>query len=124
LPLSRADPGDQRREPLPAAAVLLDKVSCHQTNHRLSLRAVHLAAVPVPQNRASPRKQDKRGRVLLRAFEQLIERARREGDGRARLELFHQADRMAVADHVALVPIYYMRVARYSIAGTRAGQVN
>jgi oligopeptide transport system substrate-binding protein len=46
-------------------------------------------------------------------FDQLIERARREGDGRVRLELFHQADRMAVADQVALVPIYYMRGLAY-----------
>jgi ABC-type transport system substrate-binding protein len=46
-------------------------------------------------------------------FDQLIERARREGDGRARLELFHQADRMAVTDQVALVPIYYLRGLAY-----------
>jgi ABC-type oligopeptide transport system substrate-binding subunit/class 3 adenylate cyclase len=46
-------------------------------------------------------------------FDQLIERARREGDGRARLEFFHQADRMAVTDQVALVPIYYMRGLAY-----------
>jgi ABC-type oligopeptide transport system substrate-binding subunit/class 3 adenylate cyclase len=46
-------------------------------------------------------------------FDQLIERARREGDGRVRLELFHQADRMAVADQVALIPIYYLRGLAY-----------
>lgn len=46
-------------------------------------------------------------------FDQLIERARREGDGRVRLELFHEADRLAVADQVALVPIYYMRGLAY-----------
>jgi oligopeptide transport system substrate-binding protein len=46
-------------------------------------------------------------------FDELIERARREGDGRARLELFHQADRMAVTDQVALVPIYYTRGLAY-----------
>jgi class 3 adenylate cyclase len=46
-------------------------------------------------------------------LDQLIERARREGDGRARLELFHEADRLAVADQVALVPIYYARGLAY-----------
>jgi ABC-type oligopeptide transport system substrate-binding subunit/class 3 adenylate cyclase len=46
-------------------------------------------------------------------FDQLIERARREGDGRVRLELFHHADRMAVTDQVALIPIYYMRGLAY-----------
>jgi peptide/nickel transport system substrate-binding protein len=46
-------------------------------------------------------------------FDQLIERARREGDGRVRLELFHAADRMAVADQVALVPICYLRGLAY-----------
>jgi len=46
MPLSRAHPRDQRREPLPAAAVQLDEVSCDQTraSHRPSLRAVQLAA--------------------------------------------------------------------------------
>jgi len=46
-------------------------------------------------------------------FDQLIELARREADGRARLELFHQADRMAIADQVALVPICYLRGLAY-----------
>jgi ABC-type oligopeptide transport system substrate-binding subunit/class 3 adenylate cyclase len=46
-------------------------------------------------------------------FDQLIERARRQGDGRVRLELFHEADRLAVADQVALVPIYYLRGLAY-----------
>ncbi len=46
-------------------------------------------------------------------FDQLIDRARREADGRARLEHFHEADRMAVADQVALVPIYYTRGLAY-----------
>ncbi len=45
--------------------------------------------------------------------DQLIDRARREGDGRARLEHFHEADRLAVADQVALVPIYYTRGLAY-----------
>jgi ABC-type transport system substrate-binding protein/class 3 adenylate cyclase len=43
------------------------------------------------------------------AFDELIERARRERNDRARLELYHAADRMAVADQVALIPIAYGR---------------
>ncbi|HJV04078.1 MAG TPA: peptide ABC transporter substrate-binding protein, partial [Actinomycetota bacterium] len=43
------------------------------------------------------------------AFDELIERARQERDGRARLELFHQADRMAVAEQAALIPLAYGR---------------
>jgi ABC-type transport system substrate-binding protein len=46
-------------------------------------------------------------------FDQLIERARREGDGRIRLELFHEADRLAVADQVALLPLFYNRGLAY-----------
>ncbi|MFN2471635.1 MAG: ABC transporter substrate-binding protein [Gaiellaceae bacterium] len=42
-------------------------------------------------------------------FDDLIERARREPDGRARLELFHEADRMAIADQVAVIPLAYAR---------------
>ena len=42
-------------------------------------------------------------------FDELIERARQERSDRGRLELFHQADRMAVADRVALIPIAYGR---------------
>ena len=37
-------------------------------------------------------------------FDELIERARQERSDRGRLELFHEADRMAVADRVALHP--------------------
>jgi ABC-type transport system substrate-binding protein len=39
----------------------------------------------------------------------VIERARSERDGRTRLELFHEADRMAVADQVAVIPLVYVR---------------
>ncbi len=46
-------------------------------------------------------------------FDQLIECARRESDSRVRLEHFHEADRLAVADQVALVPIYYTRGLAY-----------
>jgi oligopeptide transport system substrate-binding protein len=42
-------------------------------------------------------------------FDDLIERARQERSDRARLELFHEADRMAVADRVALIPLLYGR---------------
>ncbi|MDX6510651.1 MAG: hypothetical protein QOE36_155 [Gaiellaceae bacterium] len=42
-------------------------------------------------------------------YDELIERARRERDGRLRLELYHEADRMAVAEQVALIPIAYGR---------------
>ncbi|MGH2406824.1 MAG: ABC transporter substrate-binding protein [Candidatus Limnocylindrales bacterium] len=42
-------------------------------------------------------------------FDELIERARRERRDRERLELFHEADRMAVADRVALIPLVYGR---------------
>jgi ABC-type oligopeptide transport system substrate-binding subunit/class 3 adenylate cyclase len=43
------------------------------------------------------------------AFDDLIERARRERSDRERLELFHQADRFAVADRVAVIPLVYGR---------------
>jgi len=46
-------------------------------------------------------------------FDDLIERARRERDGRVRLELFHEADRMAVADQVACIPLVYGRNVAY-----------
>ncbi len=42
-------------------------------------------------------------------FDEMIERARQERSDRGRLELFHQADRMAVADRVACIPLVYAR---------------
>ena len=42
-------------------------------------------------------------------FDELIERARQERSDRERLELFHEADRMAVAEQVALIPLVYGR---------------
>jgi ABC-type oligopeptide transport system substrate-binding subunit len=42
-------------------------------------------------------------------FDDLIERARQERSDRGRLELFHEADRMAVADRVAVIPLVYGR---------------
>jgi oligopeptide transport system substrate-binding protein len=46
-------------------------------------------------------------------FDELIDRARRERDGRTRLELFHEADRMVVADRVACIPLAYGRNVAY-----------
>ncbi len=43
------------------------------------------------------------------AFDALIERARQERSDRSRLELFHEADRMAVADQAAVIPLAYTR---------------
>ncbi|GAB3060230.1 ABC transporter substrate-binding protein [Intrasporangium mesophilum] len=42
-------------------------------------------------------------------FDEVIERARQERSDRGRLELFHQADRMAVADRIACIPLVYAR---------------
>jgi ABC-type oligopeptide transport system substrate-binding subunit/class 3 adenylate cyclase len=42
-------------------------------------------------------------------FDDLIERARQERGDRGRSELFHEADRMAVADRVAVIPLVYGR---------------
>jgi ABC-type oligopeptide transport system substrate-binding subunit/class 3 adenylate cyclase len=42
-------------------------------------------------------------------FDALIERARNERDGARRLELFHEADRIAVAERVAVIPLAYGR---------------
>ena len=47
------------------------------------------------------------------AFDELIDRARRERRDRERLELFHEADRMAVADQVACIPLVYGRNVAY-----------
>ena len=52
---------------------------------------------------------DNAGRWSYAPFDDLIEHARREPDGRRRLDLFHQADRMAVADQVAVIPLFYAR---------------
>src|SRR5205085_249172 len=43
------------------------------------------------------------------AFDLLIERARQERSDRERLALFHEADRYAVSDRVALIPLVYGR---------------
>jgi len=42
-------------------------------------------------------------------FDDLIEQARHERSDRARLALFHQADRLAVAELAALIPLVYGR---------------
>jgi len=49
------------------------------------------------------------GGFAYEPFDELIERARQERSDRSRLELFHEADRMAVADQVALIPLVYGR---------------
>ncbi|MGH2635590.1 MAG: ABC transporter substrate-binding protein [Actinomycetota bacterium] len=46
-------------------------------------------------------------------FDDLIERARQERIDRARLELYHEADRMAVAERVAVIPLVYGRSMAY-----------
>lgn len=42
-------------------------------------------------------------------FDEIIERARQERSDRGRLELFHEADRMVVADQVGCIPLVYAR---------------
>jgi ABC-type oligopeptide transport system substrate-binding subunit len=46
-------------------------------------------------------------------LDELIDRARRQTTGADRLELFHQVDRMAVVDRVALIPLCYGRNIAY-----------
>ncbi|MGZ4290474.1 MAG: ABC transporter substrate-binding protein, partial [Gaiellaceae bacterium] len=43
------------------------------------------------------------------AFDDLIERARQERSDHGRLERFHEADRYAIADRVAVIPLVYGR---------------
>ena len=43
------------------------------------------------------------------AFDELIEQARQDRSDRGRLERFHEADRYAVADRVAVIPLVYGR---------------
>lgn len=52
---------------------------------------------------------DNSGGYASAHFDGLVERARAEHDGRARLELFHEADRYAVAEDVAVIPLLYER---------------
>jgi oligopeptide transport system substrate-binding protein len=44
-------------------------------------------------------------------FDELIDRARRQTTGSARLQLFHEADRRAIRESCALIPLYYRRPA-------------
>ncbi|HEX6331721.1 MAG TPA: ABC transporter substrate-binding protein [Actinomycetota bacterium] len=46
-------------------------------------------------------------------FDDLVERARQERSDRARLDLYHEADRMAVVERVALIPLAYGRSLAY-----------
>jgi oligopeptide transport system substrate-binding protein len=52
---------------------------------------------------------DNEGRFADAEFDELVERARRERDERNRLGLFHRADRLAVAERAAIVPLVYTR---------------
>ncbi|MDX6545867.1 MAG: hypothetical protein QOG02_1641 [Gaiellales bacterium] len=52
-------------------------------------------------------------------LDELIDRARRQTTGASRLELFHQVDRMAVVDRVALIPLCYGRNVAYLREGIR-----
>ncbi len=52
---------------------------------------------------------DNTGRFSSEAFDDLVERARMERDERTRLGLFHQADRLAVAELAAVIPLVYTR---------------
>jgi peptide/nickel transport system substrate-binding protein/oligopeptide transport system substrate-binding protein len=47
------------------------------------------------------------------AFDVLIERARQERSDRGRLERFHEADRHAVVDRVAVIPLVYGRATAF-----------
>ena len=49
------------------------------------------------------------GRFSDPRFDDVIDRARRETRGRERLEFFHQADRLAVSELAALIPLVYGR---------------
>jgi ABC-type oligopeptide transport system substrate-binding subunit/class 3 adenylate cyclase len=53
--------------------------------------------------------KDNVGRYANSEFDQLIEQARLGRDVRRRLELFHQADRLAVAEEAAVIPLAYGR---------------
>ena len=53
--------------------------------------------------------QDNHGHFNHVPYDELIECARIEPDGRRRLELFHAADRMAVAEQIAAIPVAYFR---------------
>ena len=42
-------------------------------------------------------------------FDELVERARQERSDRGRLERFHEADRYAIAERIAVIPLVYGR---------------
>jgi ABC-type oligopeptide transport system substrate-binding subunit len=46
-------------------------------------------------------------------LDELIDRARAQTTGTSRLELFHQIDRMAVVDRIAVIPLCYGRNVAY-----------
>jgi ABC-type oligopeptide transport system substrate-binding subunit/class 3 adenylate cyclase len=53
------------------------------------------------------------------AFDVLIERARQERSDRGRLERFHEADRYAVVERVALIPLVYGRSTAFVRPGVK-----
>ena len=69
-------------------------------------RVLPAAAVPVGQ-------PNERGRVRVSGVRRADRTSARERSDRERLELFHEADRMAVADRVALIPLVYGRNVAY-----------
>jgi oligopeptide transport system substrate-binding protein len=52
---------------------------------------------------------DNEGRFSDAAYDELVEGARLERDERTRLGLFHRADRLAVAERAAVIPLAYTR---------------
>ena len=52
-------------------------------------------------------------------FDELIEAARQERSDRGRLERFHEADRYAVAERVAVIPLVYGRSTAFVRPGVR-----
>lgn len=57
--------------------------------------------------------KDNFGRYSSARFDGLIEQASHERDVRRRLELFHEADRLAVAEDAAVIPLTYERDVSY-----------
>ena len=70
-------------------------------------------AIPTPSTTcgccSSPTARPTRAGSRIAPFDELIEQARQERRDRERLELFHRADRMAVTERVAVIPIVYGR---------------
>ena len=76
--------------------------------HRLATRAT-----PTPSTTCGccchSESKTNEGGYAYAPFDELVERARQERRDRERLELYHAADRMAVAEQAALIPLAYGR---------------